>query len=88
MENVRKHKDIKLVTTERRRKCLVPEPNYHPTKFFTENLSAIEMRETEIIMNKPVYSGLSVTEISKTLKYEFRYDFKIMLYDTVIHYLI
>ena len=38
MENVRKHRDIKLVTKEKRRDYLVSEPNYHTTKFFTENL--------------------------------------------------
>ena len=45
VENVRKHKDIKLVTTERRRNCLVSEPNYHTTNFFTENVLAIEMKK-------------------------------------------
>ena len=45
MENVRKHKDIKLVTTERKRNYLVLEPNYHTTTFFRENLSAIEMKK-------------------------------------------
>ena len=48
MENVRKHRDIKLVTTERRRNCLVSEPNYHTTKFLTENLLAIEMKKNRI----------------------------------------
>ena len=57
LENVRKHRNIKLVTTERRRNYLVSEPNYHTTKFFRENLVAIEMRKTQIIMNKPVYLG-------------------------------
>ena len=52
MENVRKHKDIKLVTTEKRRKYLVSEPCYHSMKFFTENMLAIEMRKTQIFMNK------------------------------------
>ena len=47
MENVRKHRDIKLVTTERRRNYLRSEPNYHTTKFFTENLLAIEMEQKE-----------------------------------------
>ena len=55
MENVRKHRNIKLVTTERRRNYLVPEANYHTTKFFTGNLLAIEMRKTQILMNNPVY---------------------------------
>ena len=46
MENLRKHRNIKLVTTERRRKYLVSEPNYHTTKLFTERLLAVEMRKT------------------------------------------
>ena len=51
MENVRKHRDMTLVTTERRRNYLVSEPNYHTTKFFTENLLAIEMKKTQILMH-------------------------------------
>ena len=58
LENVRKHRDIRLVATERRRNYLVPEPNCHTTKCFTENLLAIEMKKIEILMNKPVFSGL------------------------------
>ena len=71
MENVRKHRDIKLVTTGRRRSYLVSEPNYHTTKFFTEHLLAIEMKKTEILMNKPDYLGLSILDLSKILMYEF-----------------
>ena len=58
MENLRKHRDIKVVTTERRKNYLVSEPNYHTAKFFTENLLAIEMKKIEILMNKPVHLGL------------------------------
>ena len=58
MENVRKHRDIKLVTTDKRRNQLVPEPNYHATKWFSENLLAIEMKKTKAKMNKSVYLGL------------------------------
>ena len=54
MRNVRKHRNIKLVTTERRKNYLVSGQNYHTTKFFTENLLAIEMRKTQILMNKLV----------------------------------
>ena len=54
MENVRKHRDINVATTERRRNYLVSEPNHHTTKFFTENLLAIEMKKAEILMNNPV----------------------------------
>ena len=67
----RKRRDVKLLTTERRRNYLVSEPNYLTTKFFTENLLAIEMKKTEILMNKPVCLGLSILELSKILMYEF-----------------
>ena len=75
MGNVRKHRDIKLVTKDKRRNQLVSEPNYHTTKWFSENLLAIEMKKTKVKMNKPVYLGLSILEISKTLMYEFWYDY-------------
>ena len=55
MENVRKHRDIKLVTTDKRRNQLVSEPNYHAIKWFSENLVVIEMRKIEVRMNKPTY---------------------------------
>ena len=71
MDNIRKHRDIKLVKTDERRNQLVSEPNYHTTKWFSENLVAIEMRKTKLKMNKPVCLGLSIVEISKTLMYEF-----------------
>ena len=58
ISNVRKHRDIKLVTTYKRRNQLVLEPNYHTTKWFSENLLAIEMKKTKGKMNKPVYLGL------------------------------
>ena len=75
MENVRKHRDIKLATSDKRRNQLVPEPNYHITKWFSEKLLAIEMKKIKVKMNKPVYLGLSILEISKTLMYEFWYDY-------------
>ena len=75
MENVRKYRGIKLVTTERRRNYLVSEPNYYTTKFFTENSLIVEMKKTQILMNKPVYLGLSILDLSKTVMYEFWYDY-------------
>ena len=60
MENVRKHRDIKLVTTDERRNQLVSEPNYHITKYFSEDLSANEMKRTKVKMNKSVYLGFSI----------------------------
>ena len=69
MENVRKHRDIKLVTTDKRRNQLVSEPNYHKIKCFSENLLAAEMKKTKLKMNKPVYLGMSILDISKTFMY-------------------
>ena len=60
---MRKHRDIKLVTTDRRNQ-LVSEPNYHKTKYFSENLLATEMKKTKAKMNKPVYLGMSILDIS------------------------
>ena len=66
MENVRKHRDIKLETRERRGNYLVAEPNYCTSKFFTENLLALGMRKTQILMSKPIYLGLSKLDLSKS----------------------
>ena len=48
MKNVRKHRDVKWVTTDRRRNQLVSEPNYHTTKWFLEGLVAIEIKKTKV----------------------------------------
>ena len=54
------YRNIKLVTTERRRTYLLSKPSYHTTKFFAENLLAIKMRKTQILMNKPVYLFINI----------------------------
>ena len=75
MENIRKHRDIKLVTTNKKRSKLVSEPNYHTIYYISEDLSIIEMNKTKVKMNKPIYLGLSILDISKTLMYEFWYEY-------------
>ena len=75
MENVRKHRDIKFVTTNKKRSKLVSEPNYHTMNYISKDLSIIEMKKTRIKMNKPIYLGLSILDISKILLYEFWYDY-------------
>ena len=75
MEIVRKPGDTKLVATEKRRNYLVPEPNYHATKFLTENLLPIEMTETQILTDKSIYLGLSTLDLSKTVMYELLYNY-------------
>ena len=75
MENVRNHRDIKLVTSDKKGKRLVSEPNYHSHKKFSDNLTAIEMKKTRVKMTKPLYLGMSILDISKILMYEFWYDY-------------
>ena len=74
MENVRKHRDIKLVTTDIRRNYLVSEPNYHTAKWFSETLLVIEIKKIKVKKKRSLYLGLSILEISKTT-YKFRYDY-------------
>ena len=75
MENVRNHRDIKLVTTDKRRSILASEPNYHSSKHISKDLMIMEMKKVEIKMNKPIYLGQAILDISKTLMYEFWYDY-------------
>ena len=71
MEIVRKHRNIKLLTTKTRRNYLVSERNYNTTKYFSKTLLAIEMKKTQLLMNKQVYLDLSILEISKLVMHEF-----------------
>ena len=75
MGNVRKHRDIKLVRTDKKRNKLVSEPNYHTMKLIDDSLAIIEMRKVKVKMNKPIYLGLSILDISKITIYEFWYDY-------------
>ena len=75
MENVRNHKDIKLVTSDKRRKRLVSEANYHSHTKHSGHLMAIEMKKTRVKMTKPLHLGMSILDISKILMYEFWYDY-------------
>ena len=85
MENIRKHRDIKLVTTDKKRSKLVSEPNYHTIHLISEDLSIIEMKKkTKVKMNKPIYLGLSILEISKTLMFEFWYDYMKPKYNDIV----
>ena len=86
MENVRKHRNIKPLTTERRINYLVSKPKYHTTNFFTGNSLAKKMGKyideyINIVMNKPVYLGLSIFHLSKIVMYEFWYDYVRPNYD-------
>ena len=81
MENVRKHRNVKLVTTDKKINKLVSEPNYHTMNYISKDLSIIEMTKTTVKMNKPICLGLSILDISKILMYEFWYDYMKPKYD-------
>ena len=74
IENIGNYRDIKIVTTNKQRKKLVSEPNYHTRKHILENFLKIKMKKkTEMKMNKLKYIGLSILNIAKRLMYEFWY---------------
>ena len=73
--NVRNNRNIKLVTTNERKRNLVSKSNYHVVKHFSEDLIAIEIKKTKVVMNKPIYLGQAILDISKILMYELWYDY-------------
>ena len=75
MENVRNHRDIKIVTTDKRRSILASEPNYHSTKYISKDLLIMEMKKAEVKIDKPIHLGQAISDLSKTLMYEFWYDY-------------
>ena len=76
VENIRKLKYIKLITTDAKPNCLLSEPDYHKTFFFSEKLLWMEMKkkQTNVFINKLTYLGLAILEISKTPMYEFCHE--------------
>ena len=75
VENVRNRRDIKLVTTNKQRSKFATEPNYHSTKYISKDLLIMEMKKLVVKMNRPIYLGQEILDISKTLMYEFWYDY-------------
>ena len=74
MENIRKHRNIKLVTTEEKYLPTVMKPNFKSGVLFGENLMGCEMGRIKVVMNKPVYLGQVILDLSKIVMYEFHYD--------------
>ena len=75
MENIRKQRDIRLVNNDEKRKGFASEPNYHATKHISEDLLIMEMKKRELYMNKPIYLGQAILDISKTIMYELWYEY-------------
>ena len=80
MENVRKYRDIRLVTDDKKRSIFASEPNYYSTKYISKDLLIMEMKKREVYMDKPIYLGQAILDISKTFMYEFWYDYLKLVY--------
>ena len=80
MENIRKHRNIKLVTTEEKYLCTVMKPNFKSGVLFGENLMGCEMGKVKVVMNKPVYLDQVILDLSKIIMYEFHYDYMVPKY--------
>ena len=75
MENIRNRIDVRLVTKEEELEKLVKKPNFDRVNIFTKNLFAVHMHKTTINLMKPIYSGMSILDLSKTLMYDFHYNY-------------
>ena len=75
MENIRNRVDVRLVTSEKVVKKLVSKPNFRHRTIFNENLVAVHMKKTKLVFNKPIYLGMCILDLSKTLMYDFHYNY-------------
>ena len=75
LENIRNRIDIRLITSDKVAQKLAAKPNYDRCKIFDENLIAVLMKKTKLYFNKPVYLGLSILDLSKSLMYDFHYNY-------------
>ena len=80
MENIRRHRNVKLVTTEEKYLCTVMKPNFKSGALFGENLMGCEMGKIRVVMNKPVYLSQVILDLSKIIMYEFHYDYMVPKY--------
>ena len=75
MENIWNRKDVKLVNNEEKARKLIAKPNYRSCKIFSENLISVHMKKTSLVMNKPIYLGACILDLSKTIMYDFHYNY-------------
>ena len=75
LENIRNRVDIRLISTDDVVQKLAAKPNYNCCTIFDENLIAVHMKKTELYFNKPVYLGISILDLNKSLMYNFHYNY-------------
>ena len=75
MENIRNRVDIELVNNKKQAEKVSAKPNFNHCNIFSEDLVAIHMKKTKLVFNKPVYLGMCILDSSKTLMYDFHYNY-------------
>ena len=75
MENIRKRVDVRLVTSKEKLLKLASKPTYVSSKIFNENLAAVHKIKETLTLNRPAYSGMCILDLSKTLMYDFHYNY-------------
>ena len=75
LENIRNRVDIWLISSDKITPELAAKPNYDRWTIFDENLIAVHMKKTKLDFNKPVYLGMSILDLSKSLMYDFHYNY-------------
>ena len=80
MENIRRHRNIKLVNDEKEHLRTVMKPNFKSGTLLGDNLMGCEMGKVKVVMNKPVYLGQAILDLSKLIMYEFHYDYMLPKY--------
>ena len=75
MENIRKRVDVRLVTSKEKLLKLASKPTYVSSKIFNENLVAVHKIKETLTMNRPAYVGMCILDLSKTLMYDFHYNY-------------
>ena len=75
IENIRKRQNVLLVDDRRKAEKLTTKPNFKRATIFDRNLTAVHMKKTEVYFNKPIYVGQAILDLSKTLMFDFHYDY-------------
>ena len=75
LENMRNRVDIRLISLDKLAQKLAAKPNFDSCTIFDENLIAVHMKKTKLYFNKPVYLGMSILDLSKSLMYDFHYNY-------------
>ena len=75
LENIRNRVDIRLISSDKVTQKLAAKPDFERCTIFDENLIAVHMKKTPLYLNKPVYLGMSILDLSKSLMYDFRYNY-------------